>query len=190
MRKALFNDKETVITILVNAFDANKSINYIIPADRKRCKRLRELMAYSFELCMLFGEVYLTEDQKACAWVLLLDRRKQHLKTIWLAIKLAFLAIGLSNIRKVMKREATVKKVQMSGPVYYLWFIGVQPSFQGNGTGSRLLETLLKRADELGRLVCLETSTVRNLPWYEKNGFEIYHQLDLGYSLYFMKRMV
>ena len=37
-------------------------------------------------------------------------------------------------------------------------------------------------------MVCLETSTLKNLLWYERFGFEIYNQPELGCILFFLKR--
>lgn len=34
----------------------------------------------------------------------------------------------------------------------------------------------------------LETSMPENLPWYERFGFRIYDRLELGYTLYFLKK--
>ncbi len=40
----------------------------------------------------------------------------------------------------------------------------------------------------MNRPIYLATSTMKNLPWYKKSGFEVYNELDLGYNLFFLKR--
>ncbi|WP_432708156.1 hypothetical protein [Pedobacter sp.] len=70
MIKATYADKDLVSDILTSAFDKNKSVNYLIRQNHNRLFRIREFMDYSFEQCMLFGEVYLTDDRKACALIL------------------------------------------------------------------------------------------------------------------------
>ncbi len=72
--------------------------------------------------------------------------------------------------------------------MYYLWFIGVYPDEQNNGIGSSLLMDVIKQAEMMSRLIYLKTSTLEKIPWNEKLGFKIYNQLDLGYTLYFMKK--
>lgn len=96
--------------------------------------------------------------------------------------------MGLSNIKKAMSREAAIKKVQPGSLKYYLWFIGVASQEQNKGTGTKLMNEIIAEADRLNRVICLETSTVKNIPWYEKFGFKIYRELDFGYKLFCMKK--
>lgn len=70
----------------------------------------------------------------------------------------------------------------------YLWFIGVNPGDQHKGIGSKLLQEIIAFADQKKLPLFLETSTLTNLPWYERFGFKIYDQLELSYTLYFLKR--
>ena len=60
-------DKDLVISILVNSFEENKSVNYIISQDNKRMERIKWLMEYSYDVCNLFGDIFLSEDKKGCA---------------------------------------------------------------------------------------------------------------------------
>lgn len=86
-----------------------------------------------------------------------------------------------------MQRESKIKKVHPDGLLYYLWFIGVKPISQNKGIGSKLMNEIIAEGVNQNRTICLETSTLKNLPWYEKNGFKIYRELDFGYTLYCMK---
>ena len=70
----------------------------------------------------------------------------------------------------------------------YLWFIGVDPVVQNEGIGSKLLQEIIDYSNVNNRSVYLETSTIRNLSWYEKFGFEIYSEQYLTYHLYFFKK--
>ncbi|MFT3948162.1 MAG: GNAT family N-acetyltransferase [Agriterribacter sp.] len=188
MIKVRYSDKHHVVNILVNAFDDNKSLSYIIPQDGKRKRRILSLMEYSFKVCYSFGKVLLSDDKKACALILLPDKKKTTLRSIWWDVKLIFKCIGIANMRKAMAREAKIKAMQPKQPLCYLWFIGVSPSDQGKGIGGQLLEKILSENDFDKRVVCLETSTLKNIPWYEKYGFVVYDKLDLGYELFFLKR--
>jgi len=69
MRQAKYEEKNLIVDILTQSFESNQSVNYIIPQDKKRMKRIRTLMDYSFEVCYLFGEVFISEDKKACALI-------------------------------------------------------------------------------------------------------------------------
>lgn len=188
MIRAGRNDKSRIVEVLSKSFDDNKSVNYIIQQDAKRKQRIRNLMAYSFEICHQFGDVFISDNKKGCALLLAPDKKKTTISTILWDIKLALSAIGLSNIMRAMKREAAIKKVHPYEKIYYLWFIGVDDSEQGNGIGSDLMKSIIKESSLQNRTICLETSTLKNLPWYEKFGFKTYRELDFGYTLYCMKR--
>lgn len=144
MIKADYNDKALVVDILVKSFNDNKSVNYIIKQDGKREQRLKSLMEYSFEVCYLFGDVFLSDDKKGCALIAVPDRKKITLKSIALDLHLIFTCTGLANVSKTLDREAKIKKLQPKGLLYYLWFIGVEPADQNKGIGSHLLNSTLR----------------------------------------------
>jgi ribosomal protein S18 acetylase RimI-like enzyme len=187
MTRADYNDKSRVVDILTQSFEENKSVNYVIKQDNKRTERLKNLMEYSFEICYLFGDVLFSDDKKACALIVYPDKKKVSLKSVWLDVKLALSTIGISNLGKAMKREAIIKKGHPETLFSYLWFIGVKSDEQNKGAGSHLLSEIIDKGKAEGRIICLETSTERNLPWYKKFGFKIYKELDFGYKLYCMK---
>lgn len=63
MIRANYKDKELIVNILAHSFDQNKSVNYIVKQDNKRAQRMKKLMEYSFDVCHLFGDVYMTDDK-------------------------------------------------------------------------------------------------------------------------------
>src|SRR5690606_29323409 len=142
----------------------------------------------SFDMCYLFGDVFLSEDRKACALVLYPDKKRTTAQSILLDIRLIIDCIGISNIKKALAREAAIKKLQPKETMYYLWFIGVAPEQQGRGAGSKVLDDIIQDSNQSGRPVYLETSTLKSLPWYKKAGFKIYNELDLSYKLFFLRR--
>lgn len=187
MKSVLPEDKRLVVDILTASFLNNKSVNYIIPQDEIRLYRIQELMAYSFDICSLFGEVMISEDKKACALILYSEQKKTTIKSIWLNIKLVMNCIGIRNIFKVLGRERKIKSIQPKNRMAYLWFIGVIPAYQHFGLGSRLMKEIIEKCTLDKRPIYLETSTTENLPWYKKFGFEIYNEFDFSYTLFFLK---
>lgn len=180
-------DQHRVVNILTAAFDTNKSVNYIAREGKRRLRSIRALMAYSFKLCMRYGRVYLSEDRKACALLLYPDKKQFSFTSLLLDLQLIFGCVGLGGVPKTLRREAIIKRQHPAKPFAYLWFIGVEPTQQKNGIGSRLLQEVITESKQLLRQVYLETSTAENLPWYKKMGFEVYHTEDLGYLFYFLK---
>lgn len=188
MIRAGLDDKNRIVDILADSFESNNSVNYIIPQNNRRTNRIRKLMAYSFDICLLYGDVFITEDKNACALILLPDKKKTTIRSVLLDVLLATTVIGLKNISRTLSRETSITKIHPNGLLYYIWFIGVVPSEQGKGFGSKLLNTVVEEGLNQKRTVCLETSTMKNVPWYEKHGFKTYTELDFGYKLYCMKK--
>lgn len=182
-----YKDKNLVVRILTKSFDTNQSVNFIVQQDEKRLGRIKSLMDYSFEVCYSFGEIFLSDDKKACALVLFPDQKRTTIKSMLLDVKLIYSCVGIGNIKKAMSRESKIKKLQPKDPMYYLWFIGVDPIYQGSGIGTELMQAIIEDSKKQQRSIYLETSTLKNLPWYKKFGFEIYNELDLSYKLYFLK---
>jgi ribosomal protein S18 acetylase RimI-like enzyme len=58
-------------------------------------------------------------------------------------------------------------------PHWYLPLIGVVPSMQGKGHGSALLQKALLQCDRDRTLAYLESSNPRNIPLYQRHGFEL-----------------
>jgi ribosomal protein S18 acetylase RimI-like enzyme len=56
---------------------------------------------------------------------------------------------------------------------WYLYYVGVTPTQQGQGRGSALLHPILTRADAEGRPCYLETGAARNVGFYERHGFQV-----------------
>ena len=143
MIRAEYSDKKLISEILAKSFNDNKSVNYIVKQDGKREQRLRSLMEYSFDICYLFGDVFLSNDKKGCALILLPDKKRTTLKSILLDLKLILSCIGLTNVNKAMSRESKIKKLQPRELLYYLWFIGVDLVEQGKGLGSTLIQEVI-----------------------------------------------
>jgi ribosomal protein S18 acetylase RimI-like enzyme len=67
-------------------------------------------------------------------------------------------------------------------PYWYLPFVGVDPIHQGQGYGSALMEHALAPCDGDQRLAYLESTNPRNLPLYQRHGFEILGTIQAGTS--------
>jgi len=94
MINAAYSDRSNVVDILANSFDDNKSVNYIIPKDKKRKQRIKWVMEYSFDVCYLSGKVLVSDDKKGCALIILPDKKKTNFRSVWLDLKLIFTCIG------------------------------------------------------------------------------------------------
>ena len=67
-------------------------------------------------------------------------------------------------------------------PHWYLPLIGVDPSQQGKGYGSALMKHGLIPCDRDSKLAYLESTNPRNIPLYERHGFELLGTIQVGTS--------
>ncbi|WP_332683671.1 GNAT family N-acetyltransferase [Bosea sp. (in: a-proteobacteria)] len=67
-------------------------------------------------------------------------------------------------------------------PHWYLPLIGADPTRQGQGIGSALMHHALARCDRAGAAAYLESSNPRNIPLYQRHGFEILGTIQIGSS--------
>ena len=67
-------------------------------------------------------------------------------------------------------------------PHWYLPFIGVDPSHQGDGYGAALMKHALIRCDRDHAPAYLESSNPKNVPLYERHGFSVLGTIQVGTS--------
>ncbi|MBA4109007.1 MAG: GNAT family N-acetyltransferase [Leptothrix sp. (in: Bacteria)] len=67
-------------------------------------------------------------------------------------------------------------------PHWYLPLIGVDPARQNQGHGAALMKHAMTACDRDGQLAYLESTNPRNVPLYERHGFEMLARLQVGSS--------
>ncbi len=67
-------------------------------------------------------------------------------------------------------------------PHWFLPFIGIDPLQQGKGYGSALMQHALAPCDRDHTLAYLESSNPKNVPLYERHGFELLGTIQVGTS--------
>jgi GNAT superfamily N-acetyltransferase len=78
---------------------------------------------------------------------------------------------------------STFERMDQSHPKeahWYLAMIGVDPKAQGKGLGTELMRYALTRCDQDEVLAYLETANPRNIPLYERFGFEAQEPFQMG----------
>jgi GNAT superfamily N-acetyltransferase len=67
-------------------------------------------------------------------------------------------------------------------PHWYLPLIGIEPTYQGRGFGSLLIQHVLERCDTEGQPAYLVATSLRNVPLYQRHGFEMTGTIQVGSS--------
>ncbi len=84
-----------------------------------------------------------------------------------------------ANMKELAERSAANRP---PGPHWYLPIIGVDPVRQGQGLGAALMAAVCQRFDAEHLPAYLESSNPRNVPLYERFGFEVVDTMQVGSS--------
>ena len=97
----------------------------------------------------------------------------------WMLLLKSFLGNGFYDIRSWMKWLQEVDKIRPSEPHFYLEYLGVEPEQQGKAVGSTLLRSLAQMGDDKQVGCYLENANPRNLPFYQRFGFQVILNKDI-----------
>ncbi len=157
---------------------------YLIPADATRERVLPWFMGAGARYGHLFGEVYTTENrvEGAAVWLPPGSANMSPLRMLRAGMLVAPFRLGLGAFRRFMSMVGHFEKLEKRDMPTLHWqlaLLGVEPTRQGQGIGSSLLGPVLTRADAEGTHCYLETTRDRNVPFYQKHGFEVVVEDDL-----------
>lgn len=162
-------EREPVIDVLTLAFGADPAVRYMFPDAAAYLKAFPRLVTAMCGSAIAGGTAWAVEGNAAAA--------------LWLAPGESAdgEAIG-ALVEEVVPVERAMVLAQVGElmdqfhpkePHWYLSMVGVDPSRQGQGLGAALLEAGLARCDAEGLPAYLESSSPRNVPLYERHGFEV-----------------
>jgi ribosomal protein S18 acetylase RimI-like enzyme len=86
--------------------------------------------------------------------------------------------IGLERARSRGELSALMAEHHYPDEHFYLPFVGVDPARQGRGHGVEVMRPVLDLCDHNRIPAYLESSNPRNIPFYERLGFEITSQFS------------
>ncbi len=75
---------------------------------------------------------------------------------------------------------SAIEKVHPKEEHYYLEALGTRQDMQSKGVGSAVIRHMLDRCDAEGMPAYLESSNVRNVPFYARHGFEATGEIPVG----------
>ncbi len=148
------------------------------PGREWRTRHLQSYCEVGLRSVLRYGELYATPDLKgvigwfapgkthAPAW--------SYLTAPGALSKL--ILIGRKNISQIIASEQYAGKVHtelMPDPHWFLWGLAVDPDCQGQGIGTSLMEPGIKRGDQQGLPIYLETHEEKNVAYYQDRGFEL-----------------
>jgi ribosomal protein S18 acetylase RimI-like enzyme len=171
--------------VLVASHAEYPAFRHVFPDPRRRLRALRPFFAATLRDAIPFGSVYAGTDTGTMAAV-----------AVWLPPG-AFPWTGARQVRAAPALIRTMIAAPRSFPTFtrlgfnaarthptephwYLVVLGVRPSHQGHGHGSRLVAAGVHHADRDGTACYLETSDPTNVEFYQRFGFTVIdHALPL-----------
>ena len=178
------NNLKKASEVLTRAFNKDPLIRLIYPNDEERTKYSPYLWEYLLLDGIRYGEVYAPSEniEGTAKW---LPPGKEHMG-IWRSLRGGTIRMArmmskqkderVLPIRKIVEITDSITKLHktlVTEPHWYLANIGVDYEHQGKGFGSKLLKPMLKRIEDEGYPVFLETNFEGNVALYEHLGFEV-----------------
>lgn len=128
MRKAVKSERNSIVDVLLSAFDPltfPNSMNFLVKQDQKRTKRLRGLLECQVKKSFEFGQIYINDEFTAVILFLDPNKVKTTFKTVLWELKLAIKTIGIENVLTIFRREKLIKKYHPKEKYTWLWLMGV-----------------------------------------------------------------
>jgi GNAT superfamily N-acetyltransferase len=170
-------DLGPMVEVMVRAFFDDPIFGWVLPDEQQRTEKLRWL-GERWLRARMTDEILVTDP--AAALLVGVDPAGHADVPFWTQVKLGILAMpfvfGAAAFRRFLAVEADVKKrhaEELTGPQFVIDILCVDPPLQGRGLGTGLAGTFLARVDR-ERLPCyLITHKARNVPFYQRLGFEV-----------------
>ena len=166
--------------VLSRSFYSDPYFTFTLPDESRRARLLPWLFERILRYALLYGQVYTTPSLEGVAvWLSL-----KKITTNWFgAIRTGLFLLPLKLNRREAWRNMHLERLAdrlhaeaVTGHHWYLLMLGVEPSLQGRGVGSLLLQPVLEQADRHGLACYLETNNQKNLLFYERHGFSVKSQ--------------
>jgi GNAT superfamily N-acetyltransferase len=167
--------------MLARAFDDDPVSTFLMPSPRRRPPGLRTFFRVQMVTDFLpFGGVFTTEDLAGAAlWAPPGKPMPDKLRELWAVLPVVPYVAG-RNFSRSLRFLAQIEAIHPKEPHWYLAILGTDPSRQGQGVGSALLQPVLDRCDADGTRAYLESSKERNIPFYRRHGFEVTGEVKLA----------
>ncbi len=183
-------DLQPISTTLARAFQDDPVMSWLLPDPGQRAARLPAFWVHALGgLHGKHGSFFTTSTfAGAAVW----DPPGRWKVSISQMIRFApaFVRIFRSNCLRGLALLNAVERHHPREQHYYLVAIGTDPVHQGRGVGAALLAPVLTRCDAERMPAYLESSNERNVPFYQRSGFRVMHEVRVpdGPKITLMRR--
>ncbi len=152
---------------------------YDIPDKGKRHAVIKHVFQMTSCLGVKYGETHATSLnlEGVAVWLPYINKEYKSIIDVRCLLKAKSYKLGREagkRIKPIEEYSAIVHREFAPDDHWYLQTLGVEPTHQGKGYGSLLMEYMLEKIDDTNPLpVFLETSTEINVKFYKRFGFEV-----------------
>jgi len=188
-------ERDFAVGVLARAFRDSPLNCAVIDGDAQRRLRsnlhgMRALLGSAFGVATILG-ISCAANRGSLAGVLLAAEPSRYplpMPGMWQQLRCLF-GQGWTVARRWAVVHQAFSQVHPHDPHFYLSVLGVDPAHQGKGLGSALLRSWLAGVDLQKGSCYLETDRPENLPFYERAGFAVVHEIEvLGVRVWCMVR--
>ncbi len=182
VRLATKSDMDAMCATLGRAFLDDPVQLFLFPNDAKRLKKVERLFSTFLKAHYLKQDsTYTTNGVTGVSmWAPPGHAMFSPLEILGQAVPM-LQSFGL-KVPRALKVLDTIEKRHPKEPHWYLGVLGTDPVSQGKGIGAALLQPILSRCDEEGLPAYLESSKDRNVPYYQRFGFEVTEEIPLPHG--------
>ncbi|MDR2281916.1 MAG: GNAT family N-acetyltransferase [Sphingobacterium sp.] len=186
VRLATEADKDDLIHIISKSFVEDPCFKWLLEKSNHAAKAT-ELSRYLVEETFVKGFACITRDKTAAALWHTSTKEKVTLSYILRDLRYVF-KLGLATVDRSLDLLKLKRGLSPAEDSLYLACIGVLPVAQGRGLSKKLIEPVIKRCQNSGQLVYLETANLTNVSIYERRGFRMTDEVKMDWmTLYFME---
>jgi len=164
--------------VLGRAFHDDAYWSWVLPRESRRSQVLPWFMEVWARYCHKHGEVHTTKGmvEGAALWIPPGKYPPSNVGMMlagMISLPLKFGCAAFARLMASLNCQERLHKRDVPPRHWYLTILGVEPTRQGQGIGSALIQPVLARADAEGLTCYLETEDARNVPLYQRHGFEV-----------------
>ncbi len=182
--------------VLSRALYGDPMTIHVLPDNTERKLKLHHVYQMLVCLGVRWGEAYAISSnlEGIAVWIPYKTYKEYTIRTLRCSIKARLNKLGRGagkRFKPIDKYNAEAHKEFAPNEHWYLQVIGVDPQNQGKGYGSALMKYMLEKIDENKVPVYLETSTEKNVKFYEKLEFIVMKEAiipDTRVPVYYMLR--
>jgi GNAT superfamily N-acetyltransferase len=170
-------DCEHLARVLTRAFYDDPVVEWVY-RERRREHGAGRFFDWSLRRLIPQDVSWTTDGREGAALWALPDRWRETPGELLRLLAGTATAVGL-RAPTVLRGLDKVEKAHPHERHLYLAVLGVEPSRQGEGLGSRLLQPGLELCDREGIPAFLETAKERNVTFYSRHGFRVTEEIRL-----------